>query len=263
MVNLSDKNSKGIIAAVVFAAVVISGSLVFVGTKLSGSQLTDDVLQEKVFKGIDDYIKNEQQKQAGAQAEAEKPKFVEGDFSDDDAVLGDEDAPVTIVEFSDYQCPYCGTFRDQTLPQIKKEYIDTGKVKLIYRDFPLSFHPYAYPSALFGECVHHLSNNENYYKVHDKLFDTVQNGKFDYEEMSKFAAGLGVDRTALKKCFDNDEYKAEIAADQEDAQKAGITGTPGFIINGQVLAGAQPFSRFQPIIEEALIDDAKPAEEVK
>ncbi len=252
MVNLSDKNTKSIIVAVVFAAVVISGALVFVGTRMNGSQVSDDALQDKVFTGIDAYIKKEQQKQADAQTEAEKPKFVTGDFSDDDPILGDKNAPVTIVEFSDYQCPYCGSFRDQTLPQIQKEYIDTGKAKLIYRDFPLSFHPYAYPAALFGECVDDLSNDETYFKVHDELFRTVQNGKFDYDAMSKFAAGLGVDKTALKTCFDNDKFKNEIEADQQDGQKAGVSGTPGFIINGQVLAGAQPFSKFKEIIDGEL-----------
>ena len=254
MTILNDKNTKSLVAAIIFAAVVISGSLIFFGVKVSSANLSDDVLQTKIFKGIDAYIANEQQKASDAQEAAAKPKHVTGDFTDDDAVLGDKNAPVTIVEFSDYQCPYCGVFENDAFPQIKSQYIDTGKVKLIYRDYPLSFHPYAYPSALFAECVHHVSKNPDvdYYKVHDKLFETVQNGKFDYDVMSKFAVSLGVNGTDLKKCFDSDQYKDEIAADQKAGQDAGISGTPGFIINGQIISGAQPFANFQAIIEGAL-----------
>ncbi|MBI5754569.1 DsbA family protein [Candidatus Peregrinibacteria bacterium] len=251
---ITDGNTNKIVAAIVFAAIVISGSLVFLGVRVNGGNLSDDVFQEKVSKSIDAYIANEQKKAQDAQVAADKPKFVTGDFTDDDPVLGNKNAKVSIVEFSDYQCPYCGKFEQESFPQIKSQYIDTGKVKFVYRDFPLSFHQYAYPSALFGECVHHLSGSPDadYYKVHDKLFETVQNGKFDYDVMSKFAVGIGVDGAALKKCFDGDKYKDEIAADQKAGEDAGISGTPGFIINGQVISGAQPFSKFQPIIEDAL-----------
>lgn len=252
--NLNDKNSKNVIAAILFASVAISGSLVFFGVKISNGNLTDDVLQTKVFKGIEAYIENEQKKSADAQAEAAKPKFVEGDFTDDDAVLGDKDAPVTIVEFSDYQCPYCGIFENEAYLKIKSQYIDTGKAKLVFRDFPLSFHPYAYPSALFAECARSVSKNPDadYYKVHDKLFETVQNGKFDYDVMSKFAVSLGINKTELKTCFDSDKFKDEIEADQKAGQSAGINGTPGFIINGQIISGAQPFEKFQAVIEPIL-----------
>ncbi|MBP9770977.1 DsbA family protein [Candidatus Gracilibacteria bacterium] len=252
--NLNDKNSKNVIAAILFASVAISGSLVFFGVKISNGNLTDDVLQTKVFKGIEAYIENEQKKSADAQAEAAKPKFVEGDFTDDDAVLGDKDAPVTIVEFSDYQCPYCGIFENEAYLKIKSQYIDTGKAKLVFRDFPLSFHPYAYPSALFAECARSVSKNPDadYYKVHDKLFETVQNGKFDYDVMSKFAVSLGINKTELKTCFDSDKFKDEIEADQKAGQSAGINGTPGFIINGQIISGAQPFEQFQAVIEPIL-----------
>src|SRR3989344_3207671 len=85
------------------------------------------------------------------------------DFLDDDAVLGDKNAPVTIIEFSDYQCPYCRKFWTEAYSQIKEEYIDTGKVKLIFRDFPLSFHPMAEPSAQAAECA---GDQRKYYEKH-------------------------------------------------------------------------------------------------
>ncbi len=257
--SITDTSTNKIVAAVVFAAVAISGSLVFFGLKMSNGGVSDSALEEKVFKGIDAYISKEQQKSADAQAEAEKPKVVTGDFSDDDAFLGEKNAPITIVEFSDYQCPYCGVFENETFPKIKAQYIDTGKVKLVFRDFPLSFHPYAYPSALFAECARSLSTNGNvdYFKVHDKLFETVQNGKFDYDVMSTFAVSLGINKAELKKCFDSDKFKDEIAADQKSGQSAGINGTPGFIVNGQVISGAQPFEKFQSVIEPILKEKTK------
>src|SRR3989344_6683922 len=89
---------------------------------------------------------------------------------DDDAVLGNEDAPVTIIEFSDYQCPFCRKFWTETLGQIKSEYIDTGKVKLVFRDFPLSsLHPQAQASAEAAECVKEKGGDEAYFKMHDKM----------------------------------------------------------------------------------------------
>src|SRR3989338_6499480 len=90
---------------------------------------------------------------------------------DDDAILGDKNAEVTIIEFSDYQCPFCGRFWSDTLPSIKSEYIDSGKVKLVFRDFPLtSIHPLAQPSAEAVECVREKGGDEAYYKMHDKIF---------------------------------------------------------------------------------------------
>src|SRR3989338_7030937 len=99
---------------------------------------------------------------------------------DDDAVLGNKDAPVTIIEFSDYQCPFCRKFWTETLPSIQKKYIDTGKVKFVYRDLPLtSIHPSAQPAAEAANCVREKGGDEAYFKMHDKIFQegrvSVQN----------------------------------------------------------------------------------------
>lgn len=250
----SDKKSNILITSIIISALMISGSLVFLGLQMTrGNGLNSKDLQAEIFNGIDTYIQNEQKKAADAQAEAEKPKLVEGDFTDDDPVMGDADAPITIVEFSDYQCPFCAAFYNGALPDIKKKYIDTGKVKLIYRDYPLSFHPDAYPAALLAECVDNLSNDEAYYKIHDQIFETIAGG-FNYDTLSKFAVGLGVDEAKLKKCFDSDEFKDEIYADQKDGEKAGVSGTPGFLVNGWLISGAQPFSKFEEVIEKELAE---------
>lgn len=250
----SEKKYNILIASIIIGSILISGSLVFLGLRMTqGNGLNSEDLQAEIFKGIDTYIQNEQEKAADAQAEAEKPTLVEGDFTDDDPVMGDKDAPVTIVEFSDYQCPFCAAFYNGALPDIKKKYIDTGKVKLIYRDYPLSFHPDAYPAALLAECVDDLVDDEAYFKVHDQIFETIAGG-FNYDDLSKFAVGLGVDGAKLKKCFDSNEFKDEIYADQKDGEKAGVSGTPGFLVNGWLISGAQPFSKFEEVIEKELAE---------
>lgn len=248
----SASNNQGLIVAIVLAALLVSGSLVFLGIQLAKDKgLSNEDLQAQIFEGIDAYIADQQQKYAEAQAEADKPREVDGDFTDDDAFLGDEDAPVAIVEFSDYQCPYCKAFHDETLPKLKETYIDTGKVKFVYRDLPISKHPYAYPAALFAECARDQGGDEVYFEVHDQIFETISNG-FDYEALSDFATTLGVDEDELKECFDNEKFKEEIYADDADAESIQINGTPGFVVNNWVISGARPYEYFVEIIEAEL-----------
>jgi protein-disulfide isomerase len=168
--------------------------------------------------------------------------------ADDDAVLGDENAPVTIIEFSDYQCPFCGRFWSDTLPQIKSEYIDTGKAKLVYRDFPLtSIHPLAQPAAEATECVREQGGDEAFYQYHDKIFANQQ--ALSQPSLIAWADELGYD---INECLSSGKFRGEVQKDTSDAQAAGGRGTPYFVINGKPLSGAQPFSAFQQIIEAEL-----------
>jgi protein-disulfide isomerase len=176
---------------------------------------------------------------------------------DDDPVLGDEDAEITIVEFSDYQCPFCRSFYTQTLPQLKREYIDTGKVKFVYRDFPLSFHPGAIPAASGAECARDIYGEDAYWKLHDKIFEeqgkqgqgTVQ---FTADDVKSWAQEIGYD---VVECMNSGKFESEIQKDFADGQAAGVRGTPGFIIlkgdsgTGVPISGAQPFAVFQQAIE--------------
>lgn len=166
---------------------------------------------------------------------------------DDDSVKGDADAPVTIVEFSDYECPFCARFYEQTYKQIKSKYIDTGKVKLVYRDFPLSFHPQAQKAAEAAECA---GEQGNYYDMHDKLFeDGVAGGVSSFKA---YAKEIGLDTAKFDSCLDNGDMASEVQKDFLDGQQAGIQGTPGFFVNGVPISGAQPFSVFEQIIEAEL-----------
>lgn len=176
--------------------------------------------------------------------------------ADDDPVLGDANAPVEIIEFSDYQCPFCRKFWRETLPSIKSEYIDTGKVKFVYRDFPLdSIHPGATPAAEAAECVRESAgNDEAYFEMHDKIFEEQDKGgqgtvQFSSSNLKQWAKDIGYD---IDECLDSGKFKAEVQKDLRDAQAAGGRGTPYFVINGKPLSGAQPFSAFQQIIEAEL-----------
>lgn len=248
---MAKKNNNGLVAAILFAGVAISGSLVFFATQLGGG-LDEKELQTQIFKGIDAYVDQQKQEYDQKQAEANNPapKYVEGDFSDDDPFMGDADAPVTIVEWSDYECPYCKRFYDDTLGLIIDNYVKTGKVKLVYRDFPLSFHATAYPAALLGECAREQEGDAVYFKIHDKIFEDG----FDQEALTAYAVTLGVDEGDLTECITEDRFKEEIYADMDDASAIGISGTPGFVVGTEIISGAMPYSVFEESIEKALAE---------
>ncbi len=167
--------------------------------------------------------------------------------ADDDAVLGKKDAPVTIIEFSDYQCPFCARFWSDTLPSIKSEYIDTGKVKLVYRDLPLtSIHPMAQKAAEAAECAGE-KGDVAYYKMHDKIFENQASLSLD--NLKAWAKELGYN---IDSCLDSGKMAAEVQKDTQDAQSAGGQGTPYFVINGKPVSGAQPFSNFKQVIDAEL-----------
>jgi len=183
--------------------------------------------------------------------------------TDDDAVLGDTNAPVTIIEFSDYECPYCKRYFQNTLPDIKKQYIDTGKVKIVYRDFPLSFHdPMATTEAIAAECVRKQGGDTKYFEFHDKIFETTtSNGNgLTVDQLYGFATDLGLSATDLQTCVEAREFEKEVKADLAYGSSIGVTGTPSFFIGksgdssikGELVVGAQPFSVFKQLIDKYL-----------
>ena len=167
---------------------------------------------------------------------------------DDDAVLGNKDAKVTIVEFSDYECPYCGRHFSETYPQIKKDYIDTGKVKIVFRDFPLSFHPNAQPAAEASECA---DEQGKFWEYHDALYQNQQIlGSALYTQL---AEQLGLDVQKFQQCIDSGRYRQEVQDDFAYGSQIGVSGTPTFFINGIGLVGAQPYEAFKQVIEAELV----------
>ncbi len=170
--------------------------------------------------------------------------------ADDDPVLGDPNAPVTIIEFSDYQCPFCRRFWQQTLPLIKQNFIDTGKVKLVYRDFPLNFHQYAQKAAEAAECA---GEQGKYWEYHDILFE--RQSEWSTQGVQKFkdyAAELGLDLEQFSSCLDSGKYAQEVQKDYQDGVSYGVQGTPTFFINGVKIVGAQPYQTFETVINQFL-----------
>lgn len=203
---------------------------------------------------------NTPQAAQAAPSEDTSPKKVS---VDDDPVLGDNNAKVTMIEFVDYECPFCKRFYDQTLSQIKKEYIDTGKVKLVMRDLPLSFHQNAHKESQAAECAREQGGDSAYFQYHDEIFKrTTSNGTgLALDQLPIIATDIGLDGYALQQCLDTEKYKAEVDKDLADAATYGATGTPSFfigkstadgIIEGTPIVGAQPISAFKAEIEKLL-----------
>jgi len=180
--------------------------------------------------------------------------------ADNDPIIGNSNAPITIIEFSDFQCPFCAKFHIQTLPKIMDEYIKEGKVKLVFRDFPIqSIHSNALLASVAAECA----NEQGKFKeMHDKLFDNQNqwNKQETIDALSLFkqyALEMQLDSKTFESCLDNGKYIDEIRKDLKDGQNYGVSGTPGFFIGNEKigyveLKGAQPFESFKKVIDEQL-----------
>jgi protein-disulfide isomerase len=179
----------------------------------------------------------------------------------DNPMLGKAEAPVTIIEFSDYQCPFCRRFFQTTLPTLKTEYVDTGKVRYIFRDFPIDkIHPQARKAA---EAAHCAGEQNKYWEMHDLLFQN-QNA-LKAENLQAYARSLGLEATAFDACLEQGKYAAKINTDYTDGSAAGITGTPSFFIGktgsnetieGTLIRGAQPLPAFRQEIDR-LLEESK------
>jgi protein-disulfide isomerase len=176
---------------------------------------------------------------------------------DDDAVKGNKDeAKVAIVEFSDFECPFCKRFYEQTEGQLIKEYVDTNKAIFVYRDLPLdALHPNARSAAIAAECAGEEGDGK-YYDYYAGIFSTSD--VLSKDTLKSIAEDIGIDTGKFNDCLDNQKTADEVKKDEGDAAAVGINGTPGFVVGtlkedgtveGEVISGAQPFSEFQRIIE--------------
>jgi len=170
-------------------------------------------------------------------------------------VLGDPEAPVTLVEFVDFQCPYCKRFFSNTYPELKENYIDKGKLRLVVKDMPLGFHGEAREAAQAAHCA---GEQGAYWGMHDLLH--TGSGKLDRERFLAHAAELKLDRAALESCLTAGRHLDHIDQDADEAQGIGVRGTPSFIvgksdpntIEGAYIRGALPFAVFQKEIDKLL-----------
>ena len=179
---------------------------------------------------------------------------------DDDPMIGNPNAPITMIEFSDFQCPFCKRFHSDTLPLIQTNYIDTGKVNFVYRDFPITgIHPNAMPAALASECA---DDQGKFWEYHDMIFENQNiwknlNTPDAINTFQGYATKLGLDSTEFDLCLSSAKYSQEVNNDLQEGQMYGVTGTPGFFVGNEkigftTIIGAQPFPVFQKILDEQL-----------
>jgi protein-disulfide isomerase len=195
------------------------------------------------------------QKESREQAEKEEKETREAEFKSpkspeiakERAVLGNPNAAVTVVEYSDFQCPYCRR-GFQTVKELEKKYGD--KIRIVFKHLPLEFHPLAMPAAKRFEAIV-MQNPKKAYEFHDLVFDKQGEMK-DEKFLDDMAKKAGVDLAKMKKDMESDRVKTTIQSDMDEAQKFGITGTPGFIVGGISLKGAYPTPAFEEIIDRRL-----------
>lgn len=190
---------------------------------------------------------------AAAQAESNQPE-TPGEITrydvpiDDDPILGPQDAAITIIEFSDYECPYCRRWHQEVLPLLIEEYPD--EVRYVYRDFPLtSIHSNAIPAAIAANCAGE-QEAEAYWDYNQLLF-SMDLG-LGPEAYMGYAEELDLDTDAFTECLESDRHEEEVMADFEYASQLGIRSTPTFFINGIALVGAQPYEVFKQVIDQEL-----------
>lgn len=169
-------------------------------------------------------------------------------------VKGDPNAKVTLVEFSDFQCPFCEKLYTDTMPSIIKEYVDTGKVKLAFRHYPLPFHQNAQKTGEASECA---NDQGKFWEMHDKLFDTQKEWESQsatdlIQTLSGYAAELGLDTAAFDSCLSSDKYKNAVTDDMNEGAKVGVSATPTVYVNGIPVVGAESFAVFKQTIDQEL-----------
>jgi protein-disulfide isomerase len=161
-------------------------------------------------------------------------------------IAGGKDAKVTIVEFSDFQCPFCAKGAD-ILKEIKKRY--GNKVKVAFKNFPLPFHNHAEQAAVAGLCANE-QGAEKFWKMHDDMF--ANQDSLDAEGLKKTAKKIGLKLDSFEKCLKDNKYLSQVKADMDEGRKIKVKSTPTFFINGKLINGAQPFEVFSELIDEEL-----------
>jgi len=212
-------------------------------TRQQADQILDELRQIR-------QLLERQQAQAGQKEEGPKRAklSLQGFY-----MLGSKDAPLTLVEFTDYQCPFCQRFHADTFGDLKKNYIDTGKVRFYSRDLPLDFHPNAQRAAQAGRCA---GEQGQFWKMRDIM--AADPGKLEMANLVDAAASLKLDVNAFRACVESEKYKNAVQTDVLEAMKIGADGTPAFVggkstpdgVDGELIVGAQPYAVFEQKLTE-------------
>ena len=259
-----NKSNIGLILAIIFASSVISGSLVFFGLQLSGNNsnksVDGDVIVQKVVEGIEAYSKKMQQQQVDAEQKdnadkAEKAKTVSKIDATNDHVRGNANADFSLIEYSDYVCPYCARFHQTAKTLVDKS---NGQVNWAFRHFPLSGHdPIATKAALAAECVSEQGGADKFWAFTDEMFSEDMTGKIGSEQdmLAVVDKISGINKSAFEACYSSQKFLSKVRANLEEGNKIGVEGTPGnFLVNNKtgkvvVVDGNQPLTKVQAALE--------------
>jgi len=170
------------------------------------------------------------------------------DIPQEGTTLGSPDAPLTILEYSEFLCPYCRQAALETLPQIEEEYIATGKVKLVFKYFIVHGEQAVLPAGA-AQCA---ADQNAFWSYHDMLYLNAETVDFTIENLKQFAEELGLDTESFNSCLDSEEYMDKLAADVDEARRRGVNSTPTFFVGQTEVVGAKPYSDFKTAIEDEL-----------
>lgn len=242
------------VTILILLVLVLLGSLIFMESQFEGisKEQGNAILEE--LKSIRQELNQIKQKGLTARAKPARPKTASV-TTQGNPILGDEKAPVTIVEFTDYQCPFCQGFYSRAYKELKKQYVDTGKLRFVLRDLPLPNHQYAKPAAIASHCA---GEQNKFWEMHDALFEG--GGKLNPDDVLGYASSIGLQEGSFKTCLTSGKFNNDIKQDVQDARSAGIRGTPAFVIgltnedrvSGTLIAGTRPFSAFKSEIDKLI-----------
>lgn len=220
------RNDNFLAMSILIAAVVISGSLIYTAGGRPAAPAS--------------------QQQAQVERGGTPP-----DVSDRDVILGEANAPVTLIEYGDYQCPFCARFFLQTEPLLRDEYIKTGKVRMVYRN--LAF--LGQESVDAAEATECAKDQGKFWQYHDALYtaehadDVEGNGNLNRALFLKLAGEAKLDTGAFTECYDSGKYESVVNKQTQDAQSIGVNSTPTTFVNGEKVLGAQPYATFTALID--------------
>ena len=236
--------------------------------KQDGTTASDGITREQAnaildeLKAIHRLLDRQQVTAPSAQAQPQPQQKVKVSLQVDPAwhVMGREDAPITVIEFSDYQCPFCRKHHNDAFAELKKNYIDTGKIRYISRDFPLNFHANASSAALAARCA---ADQDKFWEMRDLMLST--SADLAPESITKYAEQLKLDGTGFRSCMSSKKYNADIQKDIAAANTLGVAATPSFVIgktakdkiDGVKMTGALAYKSFEGLIQEQLQPQAQ------
>jgi len=244
-------------AAVLIGAIIVSGTLIYI-SRLASRRL------DAVVSAVQTAGQNTAGQAAGANAQApSQPSAAQPSapaaagtpvkitLAPNTPYLGASNAKVTVVEFADYECPFCQQFFKNVFPELKAKYIDTGKIKFVYQDFAFL----GPDSNTAAEASHCAEDQNKFWQYHDYLFNNQGqegSGWATADHQKQFAAAVGLNTVKFSQCLDSGKYKQEVLNETAAGKSYGVSGTPTVFVNGQIIVGAQPVTSFEQAIDAAL-----------